>query len=465
MSIVEKEKREVKLILASNSSDRRCVTGFLEKFAFYGSLLLILLTAIPYGTVDPWYKSFFVFAVCIFVSLRICFGILTNTLLFRDLGLLAPLLGILLLAIIQVIPFSGKTISFDIYETKKFILTFAGIILIGEVLLYFTRSGRHLRFLVYLVLVVGIGSALFGILRHFFFPGIFSSYLDEQVQFAQFVNRNHFALLMEMTLGLLIGLFLRANLPRWSQPFFWIAIAVVCFAVIATNSRGGIISATGLALLAVFVHFLTKKKDYETIGNNHFVSRKKRRLKIFLPAAAITFLFFIIAIFTIAFVGGDAVTSRLESVQTEINAEKSPRVVRLDIWLSTIKLIEDHPVAGVGFGAYARAITLYDTSINRFALEQAHNDYLEVLANGGITAFLLMLVFALLLVQRIKAQFASTNSFRQASCFGAGIGIGGVIFHSIVDFGLHVIVNALIFIVLIVIATARIGDLRESNKN
>jgi len=44
---------------------------------------------------------------------------------------------------------------------------------------------------------------------------------------------------------------------------------------------------------------------------------------------------------------------------------------------------------------------------------------------------------------------------RRAACLGAAIGIAGVAVHSLVDFGLHAIVNALVFTTLIVIATSK----------
>jgi hypothetical protein len=43
---------------------------------------------------------------------------------------------------------------------------------------------------------------------------------------------------------------------------------------------------------------------------------------------------------------------------------------------------------------------------------------------------------------------------RRAACLGACIGIAGVAVHSLVDFGLHMLVNALVFTTLIVIATS-----------
>jgi len=44
---------------------------------------------------------------------------------------------------------------------------------------------------------------------------------------------------------------------------------------------------------------------------------------------------------------------------------------------------------------------------------------------------------------------------------GAVLGITGIAAHSLVDFGLHIMTNAVVFIVLIMIATSRINAHRE----
>ena len=371
----------------------------------------------------------------------------------------APLIGVLLLAGVQIIPWNGQTISFDPYETKSFMLTFTGILLTGESLLHFATTRKRIKTLVYLVLIIGGGSALFGLARPLLLSAatFLTPFIDQQVQYAQFVNRNHFALLMEMTLGLAFGLLLRGQIARRSKPIFWIIIAVSCWTIIATDSRGGILSAVGVILATVFIHLITGKEgNFETESEQQQQTGGRRSKKIVIAFAG-TSLLFIIAVFTVAYLGGDAVAGRLETVPTEIQGRESPRVRRLDIWKSTIELIKGHPIAGAGFGAYSRAITLYDTSINKFSLQQAHNDYLEVLANGGIIAFLLMLAFILMVVKNIQREFRSADPFRQGSCFGAAAGMCGVMLHNFVDFGLHVIVNALVLTVLIVIATARIS--------
>lgn len=428
-------------------------------------LVTVLLAAIPYGTVNPWYTSLFVFLACFFATLRIVPGILPNTVkLFADRLLFAPLLGILLLAVVQILPLSSGVISLDFFETKFFILTFAGLLLTGEVLLHYTTTQKRLEHLIYLVLTVGIGSALFGLVRQFTpAESLFSAdTLGEQVQCAQFVNRNHFAYLMEMTLGLLVGLLLKADFSDLLKPILWVMIALVGFSIISTNSRGGILSAVGLVLFAGSVHLLTGKRISRSKKNKSRVAELKgSRLRTVLVSLMFSVLLFGVAVFTVAFVGGDAVTTRIETIQSEIADDENKEFQRRDIWETTLALIKDNPFVGAGFGAYSAAITKYDKTSGRFSLEQAHNDYLEITAAGGLTAFSLMLFFMTVLVKRIQKQFSSPNKFRRASCFGAALGICGVLLHSVTEFGLHVIVNALIFIILVLIATADIDNPAE----
>jgi len=59
-------------------------------------------------------------------------------------------------------------------------------------------------------------------------------------------------------------------------------------------------------------------------------------------------------------------------------------------------------------------------------------------------------------VRRVLINLRSANHFSRAVCFGAVLGLGAVAIHSLVDFGLHMIVNALVFVALIMMATTKI---------
>ena len=95
---------------------------------------------------------------------------------------------------------------------------------------------------------------------------------------------------------------------------------------------------------------------------------------------------------------------------------------------------------------------------------EAHNEYLELLACGGITGLALGAWFGVAVFKKTLPNLKSSNRFRRAACFGAVLGIIGVAVHSIFDFGLHLLANALVFTALIVIATISLepqGTLKE----
>src|SRR5207247_10577737 len=77
--------------------------------------------------------------------------------------------------------------------------------------------------------------------------------------------------------------------------------------------------------------------------------------------------------------------------------------------------------------------------------EQAHNDYLELMASGGIVGLALFAWFAAIVLKQARGNLHSQNSFRRAACFAALIAITGVAVHSLVDFGLQRMLKALLF--------------------
>ncbi|MEK7856077.1 MAG: O-antigen ligase family protein, partial [Acidobacteriota bacterium] len=237
---------------------------------------------------------------------------------------------------------------------------------------------------------------------------------------------------------------------------------ILIYSMIAANSRGGLLSLAGLSVFAVVAHIFTRQSaSSRRRGDGTFDSWIRSTFARKLAAGTVLgVLVFGTIVLMIAFVGGDAVVSRLEKLDREVGiSEDNSRVNRNRIWHSTIDLIRARPVLGSGFGSYEVAITEFDTSSGKFVLKQAHNDYLEIAANGGFVSLIFFGVFAFLVIRRSLKNLGSRSRLRSACCFGALIGIFGVMIHNFVDFGLHLMVNALIFVVLIVIATA---DLRGS---
>jgi O-antigen ligase len=147
--------------------------------------------------------------------------------------------------------------------------------------------------------------------------------------------------------------------------------------------------------------------------------------------------------------GGESALSRLAgSVNTD-----DPTTGRAHFWSVTVDIIKAHPVIGTGLGAFGVVYTRYDSRNGLFRLEQAHNDYLQVLSDGGIVGFLIGLFFIVMLFRIGFARRESRDDFRHGVSIGALAGCFAVLVHSFFDFTLHTTSNALLFLILAALAT------------
>ena len=429
----------------------------LERIVFFGILVTGALTAIPYGTVEPWWEAAFVSLVFAFTALRIVHALLTGQAHIKGHHLFFPLLCVCALALFQVLPLfpmaTGSTISTDPLETIRFVFKLLAFISAGELLLRFTSTRARFVTLVYVVIGVGVASASFGLLRQFTqTEGSFLLRgLTAGTGYGQFINVNHFAFLMEMTLGVLAGRIAGKGIDSRRRPMAWALALLVWTALVLTNSRGGVISMVSLML---FIAFVTVN-DRSGRKANHFSPRRLSWVfdssrRILRSAVALVVLALILTV-AVVWVGGDSVVSRMETVSGEVSFDTTDKIRRIEIWRATLSLIKDHPIAGVGFGGYWTAIPRYFRGSGDWSLQQAHNDYLEIAASGGLIGAVLFLWFTVgVVVTAIKSR-SSRDLFYRASHLGALAGLIAVAVHSFVDFGLHTTINAMVFVMLIVI--------------
>lgn len=435
-----------------------------EGIGFWGLLIIVCLSAIPFGTADTFFRSIVVVCICMIALVRVFHGVRQKSFRFSEPVLFLPLLGILLLALFQSLPLTitgGNPIRSDPYETKVFMVGFAGLLVAAESLFFYTSSRPRLKALIFVVIVIATASSLFGIVRTLmlsdqtsaieaYFPPVSQGY-------AQFINRNHFVLLIEMAVGLTFGSLLEGRLATKFKFFGVILFALFIYSAIAANSRGGLISIAALLLFGVSVRIMTRRSSKRAEGGSEKrIFGTGTVLRKVILAFALSSLIFVMFTLAVVLVGGDAVVGRIEKLQTELHTADDNTLNRLAIWRATALLISDQPLFGVGFGGYSTAITRFDNSNGNWKLQQAHNEYLEILAGGGVVAFTLLATFAVIFVKRALQNFKSNDALVRSSCFGSLIGIFGVVVHSIVDFGLHIMINDLVLMVLIVIATTRI---------
>ena len=419
----------------------------LNNLIFYILLFLLAAATIPYGASEPWWQSAFQSAIFLLTALAIVARLRAGAPLRLDLKVVFPVIALLLYALVQSLAMlginNGNSLSADFFHTRQFANQIAALLCLGLLVWSLTSSQRRLRRLVCFIISIAVASALFGLVRQgfqrnqgFILPRLMPGY-----GYAQFINSNHFAYLMEMALGLVAGLIICRQVKRKLLIFSLMAALVMFAALVLSNSRGGILSLLCQVLLLAML-----------LANQISKQRKGRvsRAKQIGMGVALAVMLLIGSIVTVVFVGGDPLSGRVRQVAVELNPETAASyTLRRNIWSATLSLIKDHPIAGVGFGGYWIAITKYHQASGEATPQEAHNDYLELLASGGIIAVIIFIWFVWAIIADARRVWATGNEFDRAVRLGAIAGIVGVMVHSLVDFGLHVPINAMVFTVLV----------------
>lgn len=127
---------------------------------------------------------------------------------------------------------------------------------------------------------------------------------------------------------------------------------------------------------------------------------------------------------------------------------------RSHFWSIAWKVFLDHPFMGAGFDAFGAAFSRYDTWNGTFRVEQVHNDYLQMLADGGVLGFACVVAFVVLLIGRgVRAIGHRSTGIERSIVTGALAGCFGILIHSFFDFPLRTTANAFFFLLLVAIAT------------
>jgi O-antigen ligase len=109
---------------------------------------------------------------------------------------------------------------------------------------------------------------------------------------------------------------------------------------------------------------------------------------------------------------------------------------------------------GAGLGAFPQAYTRFDTLGGYERAEQAHNDYLQILADAGIVGLILGGLFLFAFFRQGFESSRVGNTFRKGVAAGAFAGCFGVLVHSVFDFVLHVTAVSVLFITLLAMLAA-----------
>ncbi|HEY6804102.1 MAG TPA: O-antigen ligase family protein [Pyrinomonadaceae bacterium] len=443
------------------------VAAILNKIVFSSLLVLVVLSAIPYGTVEPWWKAAFVcaaFAICIVAIIESLIS--GESRIGGPKGILWSMLALAALAFLQTItirqgsPDAGvaalqpwNAISADPYQTRFFVLQILALTVCLALLYRYCTTKKRINVVIHLVIGIAVGSALYGILRQTaqHQPGFVLPHTLPGQGYGQFINKNHFALLMEMALGLGLGVALTRGLTKERVMSYVALLLPIWTALVLSNSRGGILAMLVQVVMAAIL-LTSGKLGARELPNYKILRSKSVRVVLLLALVAVLFS-------GAVWVGGDKLVSSFGEASTELNPDANGLrggATRNEIWQASWKMFTAHPMLGVGLGGYWSAITAYHDASGSMTPQEAHNDYLELLSSSGVVGFALGIWFFISLFRAVKVNLNSDDRFQRSACFAAVIAMTGVAVHSLVDFGLHLLVNAFIFLILVMVATKKI---------
>ena len=435
---------------------RRVAHTLASRFAFLNICVAIVLTALAFGTVHSWAMALFTLGALVTVILWLLDGLRLGELRISTNVLQLPLLGLLALGLIQLLPFRQpgggdlltiagvKSLSLDAYATRMVVAQVGVLFIWFSATLIFTDTPHRLRLLVRTITIFGFFLAVFGLTQSFASPtkvyGVRE--LAQSTAFGPFINRHHFAGYMELTLGLALGLIFAGSLEKEKRFIYLFAVLLMGVALIMTGSRGGIISLIAeILFLLAFTGFRRRRRRE--------IEPKAGRIKKAGLRTALA-LILIVGLFAgVVLLGGEEALSRFVGT---VNSD-DPTTGRAHFWSVTVDIIKAHPVVGTGLGAFPVVYTRYDSRNGLYRLEQAHNDYLQILSDGGIFGGILALGFVIMLFRLGFRRRESRDNFRSGVALGALAGCFAVLVHSFFDFTLHINANALLFLVLAALAT------------
>lgn len=442
------------------------IGGWLELTVFSGLLLLLVAATAAFGAADPFWKSLF---TCLVFALGALAGVeylISGRWSNRGLEVLIPIVVLIAFALAQTIPAPRSNgaslgishriwnaISSDPYETRVFALQLAGLALFAGLLFRYVTSVRRLNVLLHTIIGVALASALFALFRQTMQHQVgflFLPYSADQ-GYGQFLNKNHFAFLMEMGLGLLLGLLASGGIRR-QRLLLYLGISLPLWtALVLSGSRGGIMAMLAQLIATVLLFPQVVPPAAESSKADQLV--RSRAARVFM-----IFTLVVMVAGGVFWVGSDKLVASLEASREEFSDTDETRegVKRAQVWRATMRMFEDNPIAGVGLGGYWAEIPRYHQASGVMTPQQAHNDYLEILSSGGFIGVAIVVWFGVLVWRKIRTNLAQPDRFLRAVCFAAVIAIIGVGVHSLVDFGLHRMANAMIFSALIVLATCNL---------
>jgi len=393
-----------------------------------GIAVLVAFSVLAHGATEVWAQSVVVLGT-------VAFALLWGFVVFRE-GkveiswnpLYLPLVGFGLFVLVQwlfglsVYPYLTKI------ELLKLVTYFSLFFLASQSF----RTREEVKLFVWFLLFLGFVVALFGILQFFSFNG--KIYWFREIRygrnvFGPYVNRNHFAGLMELIIPIGLAVWFLRAVSRDRLLLVVLFTTIPVGALFLSASRGGILSFVfQFCLLALLISIQKAHRKW-------------------LPAAAGAVM--LVGMF-VTWLGYERALGRFGQLWGQEISEN----VRTRMFADTWRIFLDHPWVGTGLGTFVTVYPQYASSYEGRLVDHAHNDYVEMMAETGMVGVICSLAFIVILFRTALSNLRPHgNSFSLAIRIGSLVACSGLLLHSLVDFNMHIPSNALLFFLLASLAT------------
>lgn len=450
-----------------HSSISKNNTSNVDKPLFIAFLCLMVWIPLPLGSNRPWawhLMEVVTFLLCAWwVVIYLRHKLICSEALKHSQSVFVCLGGFAVVILLQLVPLpidwvaklrvvnetlevgEFRSISIDAYATwihLRMTLAFIGI---AFLMLALVNTPSRLKLFAVVILISGVFQAVYGGLmtlsdvEYGFFVKKWA-YIDSAT--GTFVNRNHLANYLILSLSLGTGLLLSDLYQRSSKSWNERSLRLIQ-AILGNKLKVRV----GLALMVIAL-VLTKSR----MGNTAFFFSLMAAgfLWLFITKrvtkGSLILLISLIVIDTIivgAWFGIDKVKQRLEG--TAFTKETRDEVNR-DTWV----LIQDQPLFGTGAGTYYTAYPQYKQGDVNLYYNHAHNDYFQFVAEHGFIGAALLLSFVILsLKNTLLAMYKRKTLLYQAMGFAPLMSVMAMGMHSLVEFNLQIPANAVLFICIL----------------
>ena len=397
-----------------------------------GIPVLIAFAVLAHGAVEPWSETILEIGAGLLLVIWAAEAAVRGSLNLRWNALLVPVGGLVALALVQWT--TGLTVY--AYSTKLETLRLTAALILFFLTIQAFRTPSEWKKLAWFLMSLAFGVSLFGIVQYFTWNGKLywlRTLHNGGEPFGPFVNRNDFAGFVELILPLGLALLVLDGEQRERRLLVTLFVVFPAAALVLCASRAGIVVfSVELLLLGMLVWIY---------------GRRSQRWLLLGVAAVIAAL--------AAWLGVGYTFARFSGATGSDVSLMQRLSMSRDAW----HIFLAHPVAGTGMGTLEVAYPRYQTHYIGLIVNHAHDDYVELLSDGGILGGAFGLVFLIVLYRKGLKNLRRARTPVTRSLYAGGlVACTGLLLHELVDFNLHIPSNSIIFLVIASLATSLIPE-------